>query len=264
MKKLISMVIAITLILSSFACVNVGASETATQTEIFKYGDVNKDGSINIVDVTLIQKSLAGLATLSKYQEKLATVDSWELSVADATDIQKFLANREFSSFIINRYCRNIYDTEQPYVDGNDKESINRAIEKAFMEYVNAERVSVGVQPLATDTALTDAAHLRCTELSEKFSHTRPDGTSCFTAIQNENAFSTLGENIAGSYHSVSSEQEFIYEDIDFVAFSFFNQFKGSSGHYKNMISKNYKYHGVGVSIEDDEAYIAHIFGKKW
>lgn len=56
-------------------------------------GDVNRDGSINIKDATLIQKHLANLETLNSEQQKLAdTNKDGYVSVKDATQIQKYVA----------------------------------------------------------------------------------------------------------------------------------------------------------------------------
>lgn len=54
-------------------------------------GDVNRDGKINIVDVTRIQKSLAMIATLSYYQTTVADVNGdGVINIFDATEIQKY------------------------------------------------------------------------------------------------------------------------------------------------------------------------------
>lgn len=59
-------------------------------------GDVNCDVKVNIKDVTLIQKSVAGLAELTEKGEFLADTDlSGGINVKDATAIQKFIAGIE-------------------------------------------------------------------------------------------------------------------------------------------------------------------------
>ena len=57
------------------------------------YGDVDGDGTITIIDATIIQRALADLHHLSAFQQELADVDSdGEVSVLDATYIQRYLA----------------------------------------------------------------------------------------------------------------------------------------------------------------------------
>ena len=59
-------------------------------------GDANLDGIVNIKDTTTIQKSLAKIITLEGDAVKCADVTGDEkLTIQDATNIQKFLANYE-------------------------------------------------------------------------------------------------------------------------------------------------------------------------
>ena len=59
----------------------------------FESGDVNRDGKLNIKDVTLIQKYLAKITDLSPAQQRLADYNGdSKINVRDATAIQKFLA----------------------------------------------------------------------------------------------------------------------------------------------------------------------------
>lgn len=51
------------------------------------------------------------------------------------------------------------------------------------LDLVNAERKAAGEAPLAMDKDLLEAAMGRAAEISCYFSHTRPDGTSCWTAF---------------------------------------------------------------------------------
>ena len=71
----------------------VGKSSVTQDVKICKLGDVNMDGKINISDATEIQKGIAGLVSLSDYQDKLADANSdSKTNIADATHIQKFVA----------------------------------------------------------------------------------------------------------------------------------------------------------------------------
>ena len=63
---------------------------------------------------------------------------------------------------------------------------------------VNAERAQRGLALLSEDSDLTAAACIRAREIASVFSHTRPDGSSCFTV--SEKAY---GENIAKGYGTV-------------------------------------------------------------
>lgn len=75
--------------------------KTATSTKTFtvgdvevtdQTGDVNLDGTVNISDVTEIQKHLVGLTTLNETQKKLADVNNdGYITITDATEIQKMI-----------------------------------------------------------------------------------------------------------------------------------------------------------------------------
>ncbi|MBQ9679128.1 MAG: CotH kinase family protein [Ruminococcus sp.] len=54
-------------------------------------GDSNDDGTVTVLDVTLIQRRLAEL-TITTFNEKAADVDDDGLNIADATRIQRYLA----------------------------------------------------------------------------------------------------------------------------------------------------------------------------
>ena len=57
-------------------------------------GDVNSDGTVTVLDATMLQKYLAGLASFSDEQLSVAdTNGDGQVTVLDATAIQKYLAN---------------------------------------------------------------------------------------------------------------------------------------------------------------------------
>ncbi|MBQ9045233.1 MAG: S-layer homology domain-containing protein [Oscillospiraceae bacterium] len=60
------------------------------------------------------------------------------------------------------------------------------------LDLVNRERAANSLAPLTMDMELLSAASLRAAELVVSFSHTRPDGTRCFTASKR-----MMAENIA-------------------------------------------------------------------
>ncbi len=69
------------------------STETITTAPSYELGDVNRDGHLNILDVTLIQKKVAYIITFDEQQQKLADVnnDSY-ISIKDATKIQHIIA----------------------------------------------------------------------------------------------------------------------------------------------------------------------------
>ena len=92
---------------------------------------------------------------------------------------------------------------------------------------LNEQRVNNGLSPLTADSALTAAAMQRAAETVIYFSHTRPNGSRCFTAFDG----AWRGENIAAGQ-----------ADPDEVITGWMN----STGHRKNILEANYTSVGVG------------------
>lgn len=113
-------------------------------------------------------------------------------------------------------------------------------------EITNNYRSLVGVPSLTLDSSLVEAANIRAKELSDSFSHTRPNGSSCFTALSELGiSYGTAGENIAAGYSSSQSVME---------------GWRSSSGHYQNIISSKFKKIGIGVNIINNQYYWVQIF----
>lgn len=126
--------------------------------------------------------------------------------------------------------------------------SSNISLINGVLNYTNGYRDEVGVERLNLDSNLSIAATIRSMEMaySGKFSHTRPNGTSCFT-IFNEKGISSsnMGENIAMGQRSAESVS---------------TSWRNSPGHYENMIDANFKKIGIGVFKFDGNFYWTQIF----
>ena len=119
-------------------------------------------------------------------------------------------------------------------------------VEAKVYEITNNYRSLVGVSSLTLDSSLVEAASIRAKELSDSFSHTRPNGSSCFTVLSELGiSYGTAGENIAAGYSSSQSVME---------------GWRSSSGHYQNIISSKFKKIGIGVNIVNNQYYWVQIF----
>ena len=112
----------------------------------------------------------------------------------------------------------------------------NFAVE--VLNLVNAERAKVGVAPLRLADDLQAASAIRAREIIEVFSHTRPDGSDCFTVMRNRGR--TCGENIAAGHASAQETVE---------------QWMNSEGHRENILNPNFRELGVGYAYEDYSTY---------
>lgn len=89
-KRLLAIILAVLAAVTSASAITAGA---AGLEDIYKIGDVNLDGEVSVSDATDIQKHLAGQTTLS--DKSLSQADSdynLSVNVKDATHIQKILA----------------------------------------------------------------------------------------------------------------------------------------------------------------------------
>ena len=111
---------------------------------------------------------------------------------------------------------------------------------------VNRERSSYGLQPVKYSPLLSEAANVRSSELCKNFSHTRPNGTSCFTVLKEfDISYFSAAENIAYGQRT----PEIVM-----------NAWMNSSGHRANILSKNVEYIGVGVVYSNGIYYWTQLF----
>ena len=118
----------------------------------------------------------------------------------------------------------------------NDSISVNK-YEWEVLRIVNVERAKEGREPLSMISVLQEACNIRENELLTVFTHTRPNGSSCFTAIPNTYKFATSGENI---YRCVAPT-------VNVDAAKAMDSWMNSPGHRANILKSGYNYIGVGT-----------------
>ncbi len=111
---------------------------------------------------------------------------------------------------------------------------------------VNQERAKQGLAPLGTLTSLTAAAQVRAPELVKLFEHTRPDGRTCFTALDEARvSYYTAGENIAAGQPTPESVM---------------SAWMNSPGHKANILQKNFTHIGVACYKSGNSYYWVQMF----
>lgn len=106
------------------------------------------------------------------------------------------------------------------------------------LNLVNAERAKVGVAPLSLAEDLQQSTAIRAHEIVQYFSHTRPDGSDCFTVMWDKG--NTCGENIAAGYPTAAQTVE---------------QWMNSEGHRANILNPAFHELGVGYAYEEYSTY---------
>lgn len=113
-----------------------------------------------------------------------------------------------------------------------------------IVDMVNRIRTEAGLAPLTQDDALTRAAAVRAAE--RPVSHTRPNGTSCFTALLECGVlYRGAGENIA--WGQTSAEEAM-------------NAWMASPGHRANILHERFQKIGVACYQAGGTTYYVQLF----
>ena len=115
--------------------------------------------------------------------------------------------------------------------------------ESDMLKQVNAQRAKNGQSALTLNQTLCASARVRAAEIAKDgcFSHTRPDGSGCFTAISGV-SYRTAGENIAmGTWG---------YYGVDEIMDGWMN----SEGHRANILGGCEEL-GVGLALGGSYGY---------
>jgi len=134
-------------------------------------------------------------------------------------------------------------DVDKTPAASSDKKEL---IEEIF-KLVNEERKNAGLNELNYNMELQNAADIRARECAEQFSHTRPDGTSCFTVVE-EIDYSVVGENLIKADNPIATAKALV------------NSWMNSEGHRANILNADFTETAIGIYISDGVTYGAQIF----
>lgn len=181
----------------------------------------------------------------NNYIDKDNGIVNSNLEKEEVTDIEDKISDTDYKEYKeISKDDINEYDSIT--INNIQNENTYTDLINEVYEITNNYRSLVGVSSLTLDSSLVEAANIRAKELSDSFSHTRPNGSSCFTVLSELGiSYGTAGENIAAGYSSSQSVME---------------GWRSSSGHYQNIISSKFKKIGIGVNIINNQYYWVQIF----
>ena len=124
------------------------------------------------------------------------------------------------------------------------KEIMSKA-EAQVLESLNRERALNGVKPLIMSDDLQRTAQIRVRELFVSFSHTRPNGESCYTTFPQ--GYNWKGENIAMGHKSPEQVMD---------------GWMNSEGHRANILNPKFTHVGIGALCIDGKYCWIQCFGE--
>ena len=105
-----------------------------------------------------------------------------------------------------------------------------------LLRLTNAERLSKGLSPYSSFASLQTAADTRAGEVAAQYSHTRPDGGECFTALTEAGiGYRAAAENIAAGQRTPERAV---------------TSWISSDGHRANILDQTFAHVGVGYLAE--------------
>ena len=134
-----------------------------------------------------------------------------------------------------------------PTESASDKPVIPDNLIKEIFELTNKEREKYELPALTYNDEIQEAADIRAKEIAQQFSHTRPDGTSCHTVVEDIEYFVT-GENLIKADNPIATGEQMM------------KTWMSSEGHRNNILLADYESMAVGVYVTDDVTYAVQIF----
>ncbi len=210
----------------------------------------NVDGNIEIIIEGTVDNTKAGDYSIkAKATDKSGNIaeETFTVTVKEKVVAQNKTSTKKSGSSSSNSSNSPVtgrtFTTAELKEEAGKVKNNNRSAINTILSYTNKYRQEAGVPDLTLNEELTTAACMRAIEMANynKFSHTRPDGSSCFTVL---NGFAiksqayTLGENIAYNGSAAKAAESW----------------RNSPGHYSNMVNKDFKRIGIG----------AYQFGGRW
>lgn len=178
----------------------------------------------------------------------------------DRDSSNSFSSKEERNDDIYWEFDGKIYYTEEEWKAAADA-ALDKSTEKAkeedkynikhyaegTLELVNEARAEEGLPALTLDPDLVEVAEIRAKELSEYFSHKRPNGDDGTDLIDDQGCdYFFVGENIAKGTSSAINIQAWL----------------SSSGHRKAIMGEKYQYYGAAKFIDSNgTAYAVQVFG---
>lgn len=211
--------------------------------------DYEKIGGLNKGD----QIQITGIADTGWYQIQYNGTTAYVASsyLMDEASYQAMIAEEEAAALAAQQAAQQQAAAEQAAAEQaaaeqaalqQQQQQVAQGDYKAqVVAIMNQERANAGVGGISQNASLDAVAQIRAQEIAQSFSHTRPNGSSCFTVL-NENGivYSTAGENIAAGYGDPASVM---------------SGWMNSEGHRANILNGSFGQVGIGYYTDPNSGY---------
>lgn len=211
--------------------------------------DYEKIGGLNKGD----QIQITGIADTGWYQIQYNGATAYVASsyLMDEASYQAMIAEEEAAALAAQQAAQQQAAAEQAAAEQaaaeqaalqQQQQQVAQGDYKAqVVAIMNQERANAGVGGISQNASLDAVAQIRAQEIALSFSHTRPNGTSCFTVLDEGGiAYMTAGENIAAGYGDPASVM---------------SGWMNSPGHRANILNGSFGQVGIGYYTDPNSGY---------
>lgn len=204
-------------------------------TDYEKIGGLNKGEQIQIT----------GIADTGWYQIQYNGMTAYVASsyLMDEASYQAMIAEEEAAALAAQQAAQQQAAAEQAAAEqAAQQQQVAQGDYKAqVVALMNQERANAGIGGISQNASLDAVAQIRAQEIAQSFSHTRPNGTSCFTVLDEGGiAYMTAGENIAAGYGDPASVM---------------SGWMNSPGHRANILNGSFGQVGIGYYTDPNSGY---------
>lgn len=213
------------------------------------YGSVTLPFVVYVDSKGTVVKSTTGLQTKSEINKNICDCMGYDVVEDEDTSSSKEPTTDD-SYYYVTTYGTNIVDETRGML--NDINSFRLGNDAWYYDRAGNKVKCTNLSGLTYDYRLESAAYLRAAELSLYYNHTRPNGFGFETAVSRYWDYTSLGENIAFGYDSISEV---------FTAWREDNEGYNGQGHRRNMLSPYYNAVGVACFEVDGVKFWVQEFG---
>lgn len=202
-------------------------------TDFDKISTLNKDDKIiatGLADNGWVRFDLNGQDAFVSNAFVLSESEFLEIKKSEQEAIEQALLEEQEAA---NKAAQEAANAQAVASTGDSKQDV--------IAIINQERAVNGLGAVAYDASLDAVAQVRAQEIFTSFSHTRPDGRSCFSSLDDSGiVYSAAGENIAAGYSSAAEVMQ---------------GWMNSAGHRANILNGSFGKVGIGLFVVPGDAY---------